>query len=186
MITGSKVMLRDKKLEDAENDYRWEVDSELAHLDAVYPTTISFSEFFPDYREQLRHPLYASRRFALDTLEGRHIGNCSYYNINESRGDAELGIMIGDRDYWDKGYGTDAVATLITHIFQETGLQRIYLKTLEWNERAQNCFQKCGFSPYGQTARGEFSFILMQIFRNEWLDMQQGKADSRFAAKQIM
>jgi RimJ/RimL family protein N-acetyltransferase len=54
-------------------------------------------------------PTSANRRqFAVDTLEGRHIGNCAYYNIDKGGGEAEVGIMIGERSYWDKGYGTAA------------------------------------------------------------------------------
>ena len=142
MINGNKIILREKQLADARDDYAWEVDPELAQLDAVLPATAAFSEFLLDFADQLRNSLPISRRFAMDTLDGKHIGNCSYYNIRETQGEAELGIMIGNRDYWDKGYGTDAVTTLVNYIFCQTNLNRIYLKTMESNIRAQNCFQK--------------------------------------------
>ena len=78
-------------------------------------------------------------RFAVETLDGKHIGNCAYYGVNETKGEAELGIMIGDRDCWDKGYGADAVGTLLDYIFRRTNLKRIHLKTLDSNIRAQKC-----------------------------------------------
>ena len=121
-----------------------------------------------DYAEELRYPDTIRRRFAIDTLDGIHIGNCSYYDINDYRGEAELGIMVGDRDYWNKGYGSDAVATLLNHIFQDTKLNRVYLHTLEWNIRAQKCFEKCGFVPRGQSTRGWHNFIVMEIRRSQW------------------
>lgn len=172
MINGSKIKLREKRLADARDDYAWEVDPELAQLDAVPPTTTTFSEFLSDLANQLRNSLPISRRFAVETLEGKHIGNCSYYNISETKGEAELGIMIGNRDYWNRGYGTDTITTMVNHIFDQTGLNRIYLKTLESNIRAQKCFQKCGFTPYELLVRDGFSFVLMEIYRNQWPEQQ--------------
>ena len=73
--------------------------------------------------------------------------------------------MIGDRDYWNQGYGADVITTSLEHAFSQTDLQRVYLKTLTWNIRAQKCFQKCGFSAYGRLTRGDHDFILMKIDR---------------------
>ncbi|GAI42350.1 unnamed protein product, partial [marine sediment metagenome] len=78
-----------------------------------------------------------------------------------------LGIMIGNRDYWDKGYGADTVTTLLSYIFHQTDLKRIYLKTTDSNNRAQKCFKKCGFTPYGHMERDGFSFTLMEINRKQ-------------------
>jgi len=172
MITSSKTILREKRLTDAEDDYAWEIDSELAQLDAAPPATTTFSQYLSDYANQLRNSLPTSHRFAIDTLGGKHIGNCSYYNFSETKGEAELGIMIGNRDYWNRGYGTDAVTTLVNYIFCQTNLNRIYLKTLESNTRAQKCFQKCGFTPYEHLVRDGFNFVLMEIYRNQWQEQQ--------------
>ena len=78
-------------------------------------------------------------------MDGRHIGNVMFYNIDVLKGEAEVGITIGDRRYWSHGYGTDALKTLDRYIFTNTKLTRLYLKTLDWNLRAQHCFQKAGF-----------------------------------------
>tara|TARA_Y100000031_G_scaffold136544_1_gene160713 strand:+ start:52 stop:615 length:564 start_codon:yes stop_codon:yes gene_type:complete len=176
MIAGSKVIIREKSTTDAWNDYAWETDPELSHLDAVSPTTITFSLYLSDYANELSYSPPSSRRFAIDTLDSKHIGNCSYYDINETRGEAELGIMIGNRNYWNKGYGTDVVTTLVNHIFSQTNLNRIYLKTLESNSRAQKCFQKCGFTPYRHWDKGEYSFVLMEIHRNQWQERESLEA----------
>ena len=168
MIIGNKIILREKSLADAKDDYAWETDAELAQLDAAPLTTISFSQYLSDYADELNHFLKTSHRFAVDTLDGKHIGNCSYYNISETKGEAELGIMIGNRDYWDKGYGTHIITTMVNHIFSQTNLDRIYLKTLESNTKAQRCFQKCGFTTYNHLNKDGFSFVLMEIHRNQW------------------
>ena len=176
MITGSKVIIREKSSVDAWNDYAWETDPELSQLDAVSPITITFSRYLADYDYELSHCPPTSRQFAIDTLDGQHIGNCSYYNISETRGEAELGIMIGNRNYWNKGYGSDIVTTLVNYIFRQTNLNRIHLKTLASNSRAQKCFQKCGFTPYRHRDKDGFSFILMEIHRKQWQEQEAGKA----------
>lgn len=168
MLKGEKVVLREKRLEDAANDYAWRSDEELARLDAAPTLSAPFVEFLASYADELRYPSPYRHRFAIETLGGKHIGNCMYYDIDAARGEAELGIMIGDRDYWGQGYGTDAVTTLLDHVFSTTRLNRIYLNTLDWNIRAQRCFGKCGFVPVDQAKRRNRHFVLMEIYRNSW------------------
>ncbi len=168
MIIGSNIRLRDKRLADARDDYRWQTDSELARLDAIQLPAITFSQYLSEYTFKLYHPSSTRREFALETLDGKHIGNCTYYSIDEADGEAEVGIMIGDSDYWGKGYGAEAITALVNYIFHKTNLERIYLKTLDWNTRAQRCFEKCGFTQYGQSVRDGFSFRLMEIRRKQW------------------
>jgi len=169
MIVGGKIKLREKRLADAPDDYAWQTDSELAKLDAVPLCAITFPQYLAEYASELRYPSSTRHRFAIETLDGKHIGNCTYYGIDETNGEAELGIMIGNRDYWDKSYGADAVTTLVNHIFRQTKLNRIYLKTLNSNTRAQKCFQKCGFTPYGFLNRDGYDFVLMELHRKQWL-----------------
>ena len=172
MITGSKIKLRDKRLADAVDDYTWRTDPKLAQLDATPLLTIAFPRYLSDYTSELHYPASTRHAFAIETLDGKHIGNCVYYDISETKGEAELGIMIGNRDYWDKGYGADTVTTLVSHIFHRTNLKRIYLKTLNSNHRAQKCFEKCGFTPYGYLVRDGYNFVLMEIQRKHWQEQQ--------------
>ena len=161
-MTGSKIRLRPKRFQDAENDYNWRKDSELSRYDAAIPISCSFEEYQKFYTEE---PLYPTQiyHFAIETMDGKHIGTCSFFSIDETNQDAEFGIMIGDRAYWDQGYGTDALVTVINSIFSQTPLKRIHLKTLDWNTRAHKCFEKCGFTRYGNLKRSAYSFILMEI-----------------------
>jgi len=172
MITGSKIRLRDKRLADARDNYAWQTDVELVRLDAASLPTITFPQYLVDYANELRYPSLTGYRFAIETFDGKHIGNCAYYNLNKTRGEAELGIQIGNRAYWGKGYGTDTVATLVSYIFHRTNLKRIYLKTLNSNTRAQKCFKKCGFTPYVHLVRDGYSFVLMEISRKQWAKRQ--------------
>jgi len=174
MIINSKVKLRDKRLSDTGDDYTWSKDSELARLDAALPLSINFPQYLSDYASELCYPSSSRYRFAIETLDCKHIGNCSCNSISLWKGEAELGIMIGNRDYWDKGYGADAVTTLVSYIFHQTNLKRIYLKTLNWNTRAQRCFKKCGFTPCGHLRKDGFNFVLMEIHRSQWEKQQAG------------
>jgi RimJ/RimL family protein N-acetyltransferase len=168
VITDSKVKIRDKSLSDAAEDYLWQTDCELAYLDAAPVLVTTFCQYLSDYIDELRYSNSTGHRFAVETLDGQHIGNCGYYGVDKAKGEAELGILIGNRDYWNKGYGADIVSILVSHIFHKTNLKRIYLKTLDSNIRAQKCFKKCGFATYGHLARDGYRFTLMETYRMQW------------------
>ncbi|MBP39171.1 MAG: GNAT family N-acetyltransferase [Chloroflexi bacterium] len=167
-LVGELTVLRNKSMDDAEADYSWRIDPELARLDATRPATLTYGEYIRYHRDDVNYPSPWSVRMAIDTLDGHHIGNCMYYDINTDKSQCELGIMIGDRDYWSKGYGTDVVKSTLAHIFTETRLERVYLHTLTTNHRAQNSFRKAGFTPLREVKRDGYEFVLMEIWRKEW------------------
>jgi RimJ/RimL family protein N-acetyltransferase len=162
---GQKVVLREKRLSDAANDYIWETDSELMDMDAAEVVEVPFSEFLLHYAEVVHLQSKRNHRFAIENMEGKYIGNCGYYNVDLIRKEAEIGIMIGDREYWGRGYGSDAIATLVKYVFQNVGLGKIRLLTLNSNIRAQRCFEKCGFASCGRLARNGYEFTVMELYR---------------------
>ena len=167
-IEGKRITLRDKCLADAANDYAWRADLELVALDAARPFKLSFKEYAAIYEEELNYPGFRERRFAIEeNTNGKHIGNCMYYNLDNKNSEVELGIIIGDRDYWERGYGSDTVSTLVKYIFEQMSVDRIYLYTLDWNIRAQKCFEKCGFVACGRSSRDGNNFIVMEL-KQDW------------------
>tara|TARA_Y100000815_G_C13014241_1_gene376747 strand:+ start:182 stop:505 length:324 start_codon:yes stop_codon:yes gene_type:complete len=100
-----------------------------------------------------------------------------YYDLNVRNREAELGIMIGDKGYWGKGYGTDIVKTLLTHLFLDIALDRVYLHTLAWNYRAQASFEKAGFKKVRSVRRGGQEFLLMEVVGTEWRNEVGGEVD---------
>lgn len=172
IIRGDLVVIREKRIEDAPDDYSWRVDDELARLDATRPIRMSFEDFLRYSRDELVYTSSTSKRLAIDTHDGKHIGNCMYYDIDQRRKCTELGIMIGDRDYWDGGYGTNAVDSLLAHIFTATPMELIYLHTLDWNQRARCSFAKSGFREIKQVRRSGLDFIYMEVARSEWEERQ--------------
>jgi RimJ/RimL family protein N-acetyltransferase len=167
-FTGRLVALRSKRPEDAAADYAWRTDTELAALDATSPLALTFREYERYYRDDLDFPSPWSVRFAIETLDGQHIGNCMYYDIDPERKQAEIGIMIGDREFWGKGYGSDAVRTLLEHIFTETPIDHVYLHTLVSNVRAQKAFTRAGLRVIGQVHRDGYEFMKMEARREDW------------------
>jgi RimJ/RimL family protein N-acetyltransferase len=183
LIRGELTVLREKRLEDAALDYEWRKDEELSALDATTPLRMSYPSYLRLIEDEIRHPVPWSKRFAIETHDGKLIGNCMYYDIDTAKGQAELGIMIGDREYWNHGYGTDVVTALTSHIFNTTSFGRIYLHTLSWNLRAQRSFQKCGFVVVKNVRRSGYDFILMELMRDRWEGLKSGAVSLEKADK---
>ena len=88
--------------------------------------------------------------FAIVALDGDDpIGNCGIDDISAVDRTGELVIMIGDKRFWDRGFGTDAVRLLLRFGFLTLGLNNIRLRAHAFNERAIRCYEKCGFKQYG-------------------------------------
>tara|TARA_A100001037_G_scaffold78349_2_gene70274 strand:- start:5465 stop:5998 length:534 start_codon:yes stop_codon:yes gene_type:complete len=166
---GVKVLIREKRFEDGEDDHSWRANPELAELDAAMPIRQSLKDFLRDYENELKFPTPWVRRYGIDSLEGVHIGNCMVYDIDTIGGQCEIGILVGDKNYWSKGYGREAVKLLIDECFKMENMKRLYLHTLTWNARARRAFAGCGFKEVQQVRRAGRDFILMEIYREEWL-----------------
>ena len=133
----------------------------------------------------MKYPTPGSHHYSIETLGGLFIGNCMYYDLDTVNREAELGIVIGDRDYWSDGYGYDAVTTLLDHMFNARNLKRVYLHTLEWNTRAQKSFSKSGFNPVKPVRRMAHDFILMDVLRDNWFATREERLAARFKDQDI-
>jgi RimJ/RimL family protein N-acetyltransferase len=153
---------------DAADEYAWRSDEELARFDASNPTRVPFVDYERNWSFDLRFTDAAARSFAVEDEAGRHIGNIMYYNYDGARQEAEVGISIGRQECWSQGYGRDAVKAFVSYLFETTDLQRLYLHTLEWNERAYRAFASAGFARCGTSWRNGNTFVVMEL-RREWL-----------------
>ena len=102
-LCGDRVVMREKKKSDIPDDYRWRSDPELAELDATRPLRLNYKDFERLSKDELAHPHSRSKRLSVDTLEGQHIGNVMFYDIDLRSGQAELGIMIGEKRILEQG-----------------------------------------------------------------------------------
>jgi RimJ/RimL family protein N-acetyltransferase len=166
---GRMTVIRRKRMRDAKDEYRWRSDEELAQFDASRPVQSAFENYERNWSFDYRFTDMAGRSFAVEDQRGRHIGNIMYYNIDHGRAEAEIGISIGERDCWARGYGSDALSALSRQLFRTTALERFYLHTLDWNERAQRAFQRAGFAICGTSWKDGNTFVVMEL-RREWLE----------------
>lgn len=81
---------------------------------------------------------------------GECIGRCGLYGINETNRHCELGIIIGDTDYWGRGYGREAVGLLLDYAFRLRKLSRVWLELHAGSERAIRAYTACGFVEEGR------------------------------------
>ncbi|MFQ6057284.1 MAG: GNAT family N-acetyltransferase [Anaerolineae bacterium] len=171
MIQGKKVRLRAIEREDIPRFVRWLNDQELVRYLARY-MPLSKAEEERWFERQLEDE--SGRVFAIETREGVHIGNIGLHRIDWKNSHAELGIFIGEKDYWDQGYGTDAILTLLDFAFNEMNLHRVYLHVLAFNQRAIRCYEKCGFILEGTEREAVFQggryhdHLIMGLLRQEF------------------
>ncbi|MBP3801809.1 MAG: GNAT family N-acetyltransferase [Clostridia bacterium] len=102
------------------------------------------------------------------------IGTIGLENINWIQRSAVLGIFIGDADFRNNGYGTEAIKLLLEYGFKYVNLHSIRLDLLEVNERAHRCYLKCGFKDTGLSREEIFlngkyyDKLHMDILENEF------------------
>jgi RimJ/RimL family protein N-acetyltransferase len=102
------------------------------------------------------------------------IGNQSLFNHDQVAHSAELGIMIGNKAYWNKGYGTRAIQLMLKHSFETLNLHRVHLIVYETNKRAIRCYEKVGFVHEGRMRQAHYrkggyvDTLMMSVLANEW------------------
>jgi diamine N-acetyltransferase len=104
----------------------------------------------------------------------RLIGNCSFMGFDQTARSAEVGLFIGDKSCWNKGYGTEVMQLLLGLGFGTFNLNRIYLRVDEANKGGIRAYEKAGFVHEGRFRQGTFSngkygdVLHMSVLRSEW------------------
>ena len=172
LIQGRLVRLRAREPEDAERGFHWINDYEVSRfLVSRYP--ISLQEEREFFRTTPKASFFGLH-LAIETLAGVHIGLIDLRDVQPENRTAEIGVMIGDKRYWNGGYGSDAVRTLTRFAFRVMNLQRVHLRTYEYNPRAVAAFRRAGFREEGRLRRHVYmegrhwDVILMGCLREEF------------------
>jgi len=187
MIEGKLVRLRAVELRDADNAYRWINDREVTrNLMARYPFSMEFEKEW--VQGAAKRTDFSDLSLAMDTKDDVHIGHCGLHRGRPEDRHAELGIMIGEKEYWNRGYGTDAMLTLVRFGFEQMNLNKIALGVMEFNDRAQAVYRKCGFIEEGRARENYYQdgrywdIVRMSILRREW-DALHGVASATAAVQ---
>ncbi|HEV2890130.1 MAG TPA: GNAT family protein [Frankiaceae bacterium] len=145
MYAGSLVRLRAPEPRDAEDFHRWFNDPDVTGtLGVRYPLSMSVER---EWVERSGVGSYTNCHFAIETLaDGVLLGSCGLFEtaLPENRC-AVLGVTLGNKEYWGRGYGTDTVRTLCRFGFGEMNLHRIELLVFAHNAAARRVYAKVGF-----------------------------------------
>ena len=141
LITLNEVNLKmmiDNKLS---NYYKWFGDQEVTKYTShgIFPKTDNeMKEYFNKYENDKNQLIF----MIIDKSNKQHIGIISLQNINLINRNAELAVMIGEKDYWNSGYCTEACEVVLKHAFMRLNLHKVYLGTAESNIGMQKVAEK--------------------------------------------
>ncbi|HLZ80077.1 MAG TPA: GNAT family protein [Ktedonobacteraceae bacterium] len=174
MLKGEKIILRAMKREDLQRQWMFNNDIEIEILgggDPPEPQAIERLE--AEFDENTRKGGRDGTNFAIEA-DGKYIGACGLFHFNEIARTCEMGIGIGDRAYWGRGYGRDAVKLLLDYAFRQRNLHKVWLTVNANNERAIRSYRACGFVEEGRLRKHVWSngqyidFVYMGVLRDEW------------------
>ncbi|MCA0457910.1 MAG: GNAT family N-acetyltransferase [Chloroflexi bacterium] len=149
MFKGQNVLLRAVKREDMNRQWEFENDAHLHFLDGGKPRPSTLDGLLAFYDNTLSKGEGEEMNFSIE-VDAKYIGHCGLHNIDQTARSCELGIEIGDSDYWGKGYGREAVKLLLDYAFKHMHMNRVWLNTHSENERAIRCYRACGFVEEGR------------------------------------
>jgi RimJ/RimL family protein N-acetyltransferase len=176
MIYGDRMRLRSPERSDLERFVRWINDPDVIQGLSLYRpmSMVEEEKWFENMlqRDPDEHPLVIEIR---QSDQGwLPIGTLGLFGIEWRARSAELGIMIGEKSYWDQGYGSEAIRLLLNHAFEVLNLNRVFLRVFEFNGRAIRAYEKIGFVPEGRLRQAEytsgryFDVLILGILRSEW------------------
>lgn len=179
ILKGSLVRLAAVDHEELAKAYAvWNQDTELTRLMDTRARLHSIKAIKEFFEKEMLEPSPASHFFSIRALEDdRLLGDINFDVINSwgSR-DAFVGIGIGSRADWGRGYGTDAMNVGLRFVFTELNLRRVTLTVFEYNPRAVRSYEKAGFKIEGRL-RGallkdgtRWDMLFMGILREEWME----------------
>lgn len=157
---------------DADFINRWDQDSEFQQLLNSDPAHFHSPKQIQEGMEKHIDQMFA---FSIRSLEGdQRIGFCVLDGFDWTARSAWVSIGIGERAFWGKGYGSDAMNQVLRFAFDALNLRRVTLDVFEYNERAYKSYLKVGFKEEGRLrqwmvrAGTRYDLIFMGILREEW------------------
>jgi RimJ/RimL family protein N-acetyltransferase len=173
MIEGKKIRIRAIEKTDMDEIMKWINDREVMdNLLMRYPVSRYQEEKWIE--TALGGDSQRNKVFALETKDGVYLGGIGLHRIDWENRNAEVGIVIGKKEYWGKGHGTDAMLAILEFAFNQMNLHRIYLRVFEYNLRGVKSYEKCGFKQEGLLRQDRYcngryhGTIMMGILKDEF------------------
>lgn len=170
-LVGERIYLSPRNSEDVEIFTKWLNDFEVTDYIGRSATVMTLDA----EKRYLENPEHDSICFAIiDLGKDEMIGTVSIENINYTHRTGILGIFIGKDEYRSNGYGTEAIRLILDYVFNYVNLNSIKLDVFSCNERAINCYKKCGFKEAGRWRNSKYingkyyDTILMDILAEEF------------------
>jgi RimJ/RimL family protein N-acetyltransferase len=177
ILQGHTIRLTAVEEDDLATIGRWYQDAGFARLfDATpaAPRSAAVLARWLDEAQKDKHGyLFAIRPVNDSTL----LGYAELDGILWSNGNAWLGLGLGDRDNWGKGYGSEATQLALAFAFDELNLHRVQLSVFAYNERAIALYEKLGFvheGTYREHLRRDgqyYDMYLYGLLRREWREL---------------
>ena len=170
-MIGKRCYLSPMSTEDAEKYVLWLNDMEVAQY-----LTMAYQIIGVDVeRETLERLVRQGYHFAIvESKKDELIGGCGLLNLDQINACAEVGIFIGEKSYWNSGYGEEALRLLLDYAFNILNLHNIMLKVYAYNSRAVRCYRKIGFQEIGRRRQakriqgGSYDIIYMDILAEDF------------------
>lgn len=175
MLQGKHIRLRPIERADIPTFIKWINDADvIENLEIWNPMSHADEERW--FENMLSTPLICHPLgIEVKTSSGwKLIGNVAFQQVDAHNQSAEIGIVIGEKSHWDKGFGSEAMRVMVKHGFDDAGLNRIFLRVFESNPRGIHCYENAGFVKEGTLRQaawknGKFLDIhVMSVLRCEW------------------
>ena len=144
-LEGERIYLREVRLSDVNANYhRWMNDPEIIrYLESRFSAnSMDAIKDFVDKMLKDRDNIF----MAIILKDGdRHIGNIKIGPINRIHLFADVGLMIGERDCWGKGYATEALRLVADYAFKTLKLHKLTAGCYDVNKGSEKAFKKAGF-----------------------------------------
>ncbi len=177
-LFSKRIRLRAAEKADIDGFLRWVNDPEVTeNLMLVSPMSRVEEERW--YENMLaQHP--SEHVFVIETKPDapdgtwQAIGTCQFLSIDWRNRASEVGIMIGEKAFWNRGFGTETMQLLLEHGFNTLNLNRIWLQVYDKNQRGIRAYEKAGFVYEGKFRQAHYQHgryydvHLMSVLKEEW------------------
>ena len=175
MLYGKRIRLRGNERSDLPKFVEWLNDPEVRrYLSMSMPISQATEEQW--FEKMLKRPP-EEQMLGIEIKDGegwRLIGNSDIFEINWRVRSAEVGLFIGDKSCWNKGYGTEVMRLLLCHGFGTLNLNRIFLRVDPENLGGIHAYEKAGFVQEARLREADFregkysDDLIMSVLRSEW------------------